>query len=155
MIWERFLASFGLKFDPCDSTCKYVCDLVTQAGKLQILVGDDCGRPATLDIQRRDSPELFAFTASRAALEQSDATSGVRQQAHVCGVVQEALHVKADLRDGAYQNMLQRRVEEGAITSGRRSQLGVEKMDTTLMPSSGTRPVGDLVGLIQQRLAIL
>mmetsp|Transcript_38039 Transcript_38039/g.88982 ORF Transcript_38039/g.88982 Transcript_38039/m.88982 type:complete len:211 (-) Transcript_38039:188-820(-) len=88
-----------------------VADIDLAGGKLHLRVAQTDGheRPVTLDLQSRDSPEIFAFT-KEAHGSQPQATKVV-----------QALHVKANLNDQAYRGMLQRRAEEATIASGNRT----------------------------------
>merc|ERR1719162_1619743 len=89
-----------------------VADLDLDAGQLHLIFGAGQGRPdrpTVFGVDRRPSPELFAFST------EADG------EARVNGCIKESLHVRADLGDARYKHMLQTRFEENAITAGSRS----------------------------------
>lgn len=87
-----------------------VGDLDLDAGQLLLNVEDGSGKPAALEVSRRECPELFTFTKSGDAMT-------------VNGGIAASLHVKASLQDTVYKQMLTRRVKESAIDAGHRSDL--------------------------------
>ncbi|CAE8605226.1 unnamed protein product [Polarella glacialis] len=96
-----------------------VADLDLQAGVLRLqtnAASTSNGRPSLLRVERRASPELFAFPK----LEQGE---GDGAEVAVEGGILESLSLRADLQDSAYKNMLQQRAEDGSATAGNRSLL--------------------------------
>lgn len=90
----------------------WVADLDLDAGKLNLLGSHGAAHPVSFSVERSAIPNSCVFSA-RASDEHYD-----------CSIQpKEMLHIKADLNDAAYQGMLQRRVEENAITEGNRSLL--------------------------------
>jgi len=91
-----------------------VADLDLESNFLDICTDSGPGKPKSLCVERRTSPELFAFSQTREALEEGSETT-------IEGAIAETLHVKANVRDDGYKRMLQQRLEEAAVTSGNRS----------------------------------
>lgn len=83
-------------------------------GRLR-LPTETAGRPSVLSIERRASPELFAFP-------KIDVPEGEGAEVLVEGLVVEALSVRADLKDSGYQSLVQQRAEDHSPVSGHRSQ---------------------------------
>mmetsp|Transcript_1599 Transcript_1599/g.3312 ORF Transcript_1599/g.3312 Transcript_1599/m.3312 type:complete len:236 (+) Transcript_1599:64-771(+) len=87
-----------------------VADLDLEGGRLKILGDQGAGRPSTLGLERRASPEFFAF-------EQEEGRSEVPLE----GAVPETISVKADLGDESYRGLLRQRREQSSIGSGKRT----------------------------------
>jgi len=88
-----------------------VADLDVEAGKLKLLSDPGINRPTELGLERRASPELFAFP-------HADDKAG---EVTVRGCIQESLHVQAKLNDSRYMNMLQERFKASDITANNRT----------------------------------
>mmetsp|Transcript_18970 Transcript_18970/g.30809 ORF Transcript_18970/g.30809 Transcript_18970/m.30809 type:complete len:147 (-) Transcript_18970:40-480(-) len=94
-----------------------VADLDLDAGKLK-MAGGSSSCPASLDIDHRSDPGLFAFS-------RRDANSEDR----IVGPVTEVLQVKLDMKDMQYRNVLQQRrsatttlpMEEATLETSSRS----------------------------------
>ncbi|CAJ1454548.1 unnamed protein product [Effrenium voratum] len=69
---------------------------------------------ATLQVERRASPELFSFW-----LPGKDSRAPADGEVPIEGPILEALSVRPDLKDTGYRNLLQQRTEETASASGR------------------------------------
>mmetsp|Transcript_88185 Transcript_88185/g.175112 ORF Transcript_88185/g.175112 Transcript_88185/m.175112 type:complete len:286 (-) Transcript_88185:52-909(-) len=94
-----------------------VADLDVEAGKLKLLSDPGVNRPSELCLERRASPELFAFP-------HADDKAG---EVTVRGCIQESLHVQAQLNDSRYMNMLRQRCKDNDITANNRT-LHMEKI---------------------------
>ncbi|CAE8653401.1 unnamed protein product, partial [Polarella glacialis] len=111
----RWLSEQWLKGEPG----AVVADLDLEAGVLRLqtsAASTSNGRPSLLRVERRASPELFAFPK----LEHGE---GDGAEVAVEGGILESLSLRADLQDTAYKNMLQQRAEDGSATAGNRSLL--------------------------------
>mmetsp|Transcript_114581 Transcript_114581/g.296929 ORF Transcript_114581/g.296929 Transcript_114581/m.296929 type:complete len:299 (+) Transcript_114581:3-899(+) len=87
-----------------------VADLDLERGKL-LLRGDTGGRPSSFVVERRASPELFAFPVCREG-----------EEVPVEGGISDALSITPDFNDGAYKSMVQHR-QSSAVGTSKRSKL--------------------------------
>eukprot|EP00931_Biecheleriopsis_adriatica_P012268 TRINITY_DN113393_c0_g1_i1.p1 TRINITY_DN113393_c0_g1~~TRINITY_DN113393_c0_g1_i1.p1 ORF type:complete len:268 (-),score=58.94 TRINITY_DN113393_c0_g1_i1:19-801(-) len=105
----RWVSEQWLKGKPGD----VVANLDLQSGTL-CLTDTGTGKPSVLQVERRASPELFAFSLPEKVAGDVEVP--------IDGLIVESLSLRPNLQDGAYRNLVQRRVEDGALGANNRSQ---------------------------------
>jgi len=113
----KWLSDIWLNSAPETSVAELSLDATGTDGALRLLVDGGHEFPLTLGVERRSSPELFAFSQQ----QPEKATAG-QGEVRVDGRISEALTLRPALGDSAYMTMLRQRAEGGAIEAGSRSQ---------------------------------